>query len=237
MNTHFLHPRGLHALLISYKLSERSAFSSAPTDISHSIASSISPEGMGNKLKQNFKYSGGKTYGELEIPEFAPLIFPYLDAAVDVDGEGEEAKKKQNALKKSSKFVADYMDRRAQAEYNFDNPGSSLSVPQDKPFASRYSDPNQPVNSGSLLSLVTGGKVDTKGYRRAHPKGPIGRIRVATGTNKPIKKILRQNVLYLMIVNMPSEEELKQARREMEAEKEGKKGGKWKEGKEEEMEM
>ncbi|KAK4690183.1 hypothetical protein P7C71_g6538, partial [Lecanoromycetidae sp. Uapishka_2] len=228
INNHFLHPRGLHALLISYKSSDRSSFSSAPTDISHSIAKSIEPEGMGSKMKQNFKYSGGKTYGQNELPEFAPLIFPNLDAAADVDGEGEEAKKKQNAFKKSSKFISEYMDRRAQVEFAHDDPNSSLAVPQDKEFASRFSDPNHPVNSGSLISLVTGGKVDPKGYRRAHPKGPIGRVRVATKTNKPIRKLLSPNVLYLMITNMPSEEEIAQARREMEQEKADKKAKKGK---------
>lgn len=89
---------------------------------------------MGSKMKQNFKYSGNKTYSESELPEFAPLIFPNLDAAADVGGEGEEAKKKQNVFKKSSKFVNEYMDRRAQAEFAHDDPNSSLSVPNDKPF-------------------------------------------------------------------------------------------------------
>lgn len=179
-------------------------------------------------MKQNFKYSGNKTYSESELPEFAPLIFPNLDAAADVGGEGEEAKKKQNVFKKSSKFVNEYMDRRAQAEFAHDDPNSSLSVPNDKPFASRFSDPTHPANSGSLISLVTGGKVDPKGYRREHPKGPIGRIRVATRTNKPIRKLISPNVLYLMITNLPSEEELAQARMEMEKEKADKKAGKGK---------
>lgn len=110
--------------------------------------------------------------------------------------------------------MSEYLDRRAH-----DDPTSSLAVPTDKPFASRFSDPNHPVNSGSLISLVTDGKVDSKGYRRAHPKGPIGRARVATGTNKPMKKLLTPNVLYLMIVNKPSEAEIAQARMQMEREK------------------
>ncbi len=183
-------------------------------------------------MKQSFKYSGGKTHSESELPVLAPLIFPDLDAAAEVDSEGEEAKKKQNAFKKSSKFVSEYLDRRAH-----DDPTSSLAVPTDKPFASRFSDPNHPVNSGSLISLVTGGKVDPKGYRRAHPKGPIGRARVATGTNKPMKKLLTPNVLYLMIVNKPSEEEIARARMEMEREKMETKAGKGKARQEMEMEI
>lgn len=34
-----------------------------------------------------------------------------------------------------------------------------------------------------------------------------------------VRKVLRQNVLYLMVVDMPSEEEMGEARREMEREK------------------
>lgn len=199
-------------------------------DISHSIAKAIEPEGMGSKMKESFKYSGNKTYGQNNLPEFAPLIFPHLDAAADVDGQGEQAVKKQNAFKKSSRFVSEYMDRRAQAEFAADDPNSSLAVPNDKPFASRYSDPNHPASSGSLISLVTGGKVDRKGYRNQHPRGPIGRLRKATNTNKPLRKMLSPNVLYLMITNLPSEEEIAQARREMEQEKADKKAGKGKKG-------
>ena len=211
-------------MLISYKSSARTKISSAPTDISHSIAKTIDPSGKTAKIKGNFKYSAGKTHTEAELPEFAPLIFPDLDKAADIDGQGEEAQKKQNAFKRSSRFMSEYMDRRAQAEFRRDDPNSSLAVPDDKPFASRFSDPNHPVNSGSLISLVTGGKVDPRGYRRNNPRLPIGRLRKATGTNKPLRKIISPNVLYLMITNLPSKEELAQARREMEEEKKSKKG-------------
>ncbi|KAK9343589.1 hypothetical protein V1522DRAFT_431525 [Lipomyces starkeyi] len=45
-------------------------------------------------------------------------------------------------------------------------PRKSLAVPIDSQFASRYSDPNHPANSGSLIALVTGGKVDPRRRRR-----------------------------------------------------------------------
>lgn len=110
------------------------------------------------------------------------------------------------------------MDRRAQAEYNAENPKSSLSVPQERQFAFRFSDPTHPANSGSFVSLVTGGKYVPRSRIRA--RGPIGRIKKATGTEKGIKKVLKQSVLYLMLVNMPTEEEMEEARREVEMEKE-----------------
>ncbi|KAL6720248.1 hypothetical protein ACLMJK_002169 [Lecanora helva] len=229
INNTFFRPRGLYAMLMTYKPT-RHSWTSAPTDITQSIAKSADPEGLSHKFTNNLKFSGGKSHTEIEIPKAAPLIFPALDAAVD-DANPETAAKKENAFKKSGKFIGEYMDHRAQAEYNYDNPNSSLSVPEGKPFASRYSDPNHPANSGSLISLVTGGKVDPRARRRR--RGPISRIRKATGTDKPIRKYLRQDVLYLMIVNMPTEEELTEAKRRMEVEKKEKKERKKHEGGEE----
>ena len=219
INNTFFRPRGLYAMLMTYKPSKHS-WSSAPTNINHSIAKSAEPEGLSHRFTNNLKYSGGKSHTEMEIPKAAPLIFPTLDAAVE-DQDPEAAVKKANAFKKSGKFISEYMDRRAQAEYTADNPNSSLSVPQEKAFASRYADPTHPASSGSLISLVTGGNVDPRARRRA--RGPIGRIRKAAGVDKPIRKYLRQDVLYLMIVNMPTEEEMAEAKREMEREKKEKK--------------
>ena len=206
-------------MLMTYKPS-RHSWTSAPTDITQSIAKSADPEGLAHKFTNNLKFSGGKSHTEMEIPKAAPLVFPALDAAID-DPNPEAAAKKENAFKKSGKFIGEYMDRRAQAEYNADNPNSSLAVPQDKQFASRYSDPNHPANSGSLVSLVTGGNIDPRARRRN--RGPIGKIRKATGTDKPLRKYLRQDVLYLMIVNMPTEEEMAEAKERMEREKREKK--------------
>ncbi|KAL2041759.1 hypothetical protein N7G274_005543 [Stereocaulon virgatum] len=224
INDHFFHHRGVHALLMSYK-PERSAFSSAQVDISHTITSSVTkPESMGGKIKDNMKFTTGKTYTEMELPASAPLIFPDLDAVADADEDTKDAKKKQNFFKKSSKFVSEYLDRRAQAEYDDENPNSQLSIPSQKPFASRYADPNHPANNGSLMGLVTGGNFDPRARRQERrqkigPRRPVGRLRKATGTDKPLKKLIRQDVVYLMIVNLPSDEEMAAARAEMEREK------------------
>ena len=84
-------------------------------DISKTIQSKIDPSGSSWHEKMNkLKPSSGKTYGELEMPIAAPLIYPALDAAANATSD---EKQKQNALKKSQKFVADYYDRRAQATY------------------------------------------------------------------------------------------------------------------------
>jgi hypothetical protein len=112
-----------------------------------------------------------------------------------------------------------------------EHPNSSLALPasaQPK-FASRFSDPNHPVNSGSLIALLTGGvlnpaarrkqkrerralKREYKDARRVArgrlPRGPR-RQRGPNGQRKGIiRKILQQDVLYLLVVNLPTDQEV-----------------------------
>jgi hypothetical protein len=115
--------------------------------------------------------------------------------------------------------------------------GSSLAVPsaERKSMASRYNDPNHPANSGSLISLLTGGAVNPAARRQAKREAKRDRKdtkrerkdarRVARGrpTRGPrkvkrkgqrktiIKKIMQQDVLYLLIVNLPSQDEVQQS--------------------------
>ena len=194
INAHFFQPRGLYAMLVTYKPS-RHPWSSAPTDITHDVSKALDTDTLGSKLKNDLKFTSGKTHTELELPEAAPLIFPHLDAAA----EEEAAGKKPNAFKKSGKFIGDYMDRRANATYNAENPNSSLSTGTPE-FKSRYADPTHPASSGSLISLVTGGRVDPRGVRNKNEsrrlgRGGLGLIRGSVGyvrREKPVRKMLRQ---------------------------------------------
>lgn len=132
------------------------------------------------------------------MPEAAPLIFPALERLAEDDSA--EGKKKKSS---STKFVADYYDRRAQAKYAFENPNSSLAAPGGQPqFASRFADPNHPANSGSLISLITGGKFNPEAgrqkrrierrTRRAYRRGEP--ITHQTGKRKEtfVKRILKK---------------------------------------------
>lgn len=114
MNNEFFMPRGLYCLMLTYK--PESSATHASVDISKAIASSLDDTTTGfKKSLKNIKLSSGTTYGELEMPQAAPLIFPALDQIADV--EGSENAKKSNKFKNSNKFVTDYYDRRAQAKY------------------------------------------------------------------------------------------------------------------------
>ena len=135
-------PKGLFALIVTYKSgnSEQTEIGTKTVDLGASaiakygdaVVSSDKTETEGGgaskmaevraKMRQ-LRVSSGETHGEAEIPvTCAPLIFPALDAAADAPKKGtattESAVDSIKARSKSaSKFVSDYLDRRAQASY------------------------------------------------------------------------------------------------------------------------
>ncbi|TVY13107.1 hypothetical protein LARI1_G008983 [Lachnellula arida] len=249
VNDGFFKPRGLYCLIMTYK--PESSDTHGCVNMMKSLSSSSS------SFFSKLRVSSGKTHGELELPQAAPLIFPALDAAA------EEGARKKNRMKETSKFVADYMDRRAQATYAGENPGSALALATTEPrFRSRFADPNHAASSGDLVALVTGGAVDMRS-RQGGLGGLLGKLPLGRGggggggglqgvlsdrfgrqgalggrfgrgsqdyerqnviqerfgggrgrgtggrdSGGFVKKIIQKDVLYMMIVNLPSEEEM-----------------------------
>lgn len=108
-------------------------------------------------------------------------------------------------------------------------------------FSSRFNDPDHPANSGSLISLVTGGAIkadtrqamgplglgrrnlnwDSQDQRRLPVRGSAPREarrgRGQQGQRKSIvKKVMQQDVLYLLIVNLPTEQDVQESVVELE---------------------
>ncbi|MCJ1390211.1 hypothetical protein MMC18_003069 [Xylographa bjoerkii] len=122
-----------------------------PMDVTNLVSKRDTPQ----SFHGGRRIGSGATYRELEMPEAAPLVFPLLDDAIQTGGA-----QKPNALKKSHEFLADYYDRRAQAAYSARSPDSSLKFSSEiqPKFASRFSDPNDPISNGSLIALITNEK-------------------------------------------------------------------------------
>ena len=115
------------------------------------------------------------------------------------------------------------MQRGSHWRQKHNNPNSALAGPETPQSRSRYADPNHAANSGSLISLVTGGAVNPLEHkqrrrqeRRERLSNRIGRPLPERGQGSPIKRALQEDVLYLMIVNMPSDAELAAARARLE---------------------
>lgn len=185
VNEEFFKPRGLVALLMTWKPSDPSLTTNVDFNLDSTItsaAASSSTQGGPSsfslgKLSRRMQSSSGAT--TFEFPQTAPLIFPALDdLAASTAGDSEAEARKQSAVSRGGSFVADYMDRRAVAKWAGDNPESGMANAVPKPeFKSRYADPTHPASSGDLLALVTGGKVSrtSLGETRRSLSGRSGR--------------------------------------------------------------
>lgn len=142
VNQHLLMPCGLFAMVMCFKdqvpgqqkgllgkLSNslgQTLFASKQLDINETVAKYSNPDpNMSNMSKQmkNLRLASGKTYGEVELPESAELVFPDLDhiAAQELGVKSNEKRPEGSGVRDKFKdagvWVQDYMDRRAHAFY------------------------------------------------------------------------------------------------------------------------
>ncbi|RFU74233.1 hypothetical protein TARUN_8023 [Trichoderma arundinaceum] len=234
INAEFFRPLGLIAIIMTWKPSRPGEVLTQVTfdaalELATQNASGPRPgavSGFSNKMQA----SHGTT--NFEWPESAPLVFPTLDKLASTP-EGwqtvdEAGKKQPNGVMRSMIFAMEYMDKRSQAQWANNHPESRLANLGVKPeFHSRYADPNHPASSGSLLALLTGGAVGGRVSDRKQARRDIMAARrdqrterreqrgsTVLGTVGPaalirgIKKIMHEDVLYLMIANLPSTEDM-----------------------------
>ena len=221
-------PHGLYCLIMTYK-PDKTGEHVVQVDLNQTNASLVTeslttPDGFMRSQLKALRLKDGVSKGELALPESAPLVYPALDRAVLSNDPLSE--KKQNKLKSSQKFVADYFDRRSQASYAAMNPQNKLSSMPEKQFSSRWADPNHPCNNGCFITFISGGTIDIGGQkrklrtRRAVKKAARhGKVlteeekrQAAWNQNSIIKRFIGQDVFYMMICNMPMEEEMLKAK-------------------------
>lgn len=234
MNARFFAPQGMYCLLMTWK--PESADVVQTVDLTTTVAkaawasdNAAADRSFQQKMKTQFKMlkpHHGLSHGDAEIPVAAPLIYPRLDQASEEQKKGWFARGKE--------FTADYFDRRATAQYLADNPGSTIgSVTQAPQFESQKGDPgNTPKNAG-LRSAITGtegrlggrlrmrrdARAERLDYRRKNQGGIRGAAKQITKGNRPtdvVKRVLHPDVIYLMVVRMPSQEEMAAAMRALE---------------------
>ncbi|KAL7944974.1 hypothetical protein V8C42DRAFT_324225 [Trichoderma barbatum] len=238
INAEFFRPLGLIAVVLTWKPSRAGEVVTQVTfdaALEQATQNASGPRpGVGSGITNKMQASHGTT--TFEWPESAPLVFPTLDKLAD-SPEGrqavEEAGKKQpNSMMRSIIFATEYMDKRSQAQWANMHPESRLAQLNVRPeFHSRYADPNHPASSGSLLALLTGGAVggrvserrqakrDRRAARRDHRSDRREAKREQRGTTilntvgpgaliRGLKKFMHEDILYLMIANLPSAEEM-----------------------------
>jgi hypothetical protein len=155
MNDDFYRPRGLYAMVLTWN--PESDDMEIGINLNEMIGkNSTPPEGIVQKTKHSLRPSMGNTNG-VAFTETTPLVFPALDRLAGT--HNEEANTQKEKLMHAKSFASEYLDRRAQAKHAAQNPDSQLVVGPKPTFTSRYSDPNNPSNSGDLLALITAGKM------------------------------------------------------------------------------
>ncbi|KIV78824.1 hypothetical protein PV11_06434 [Exophiala sideris] len=250
-NEELFHPKNLHCMIMTFKPEAQSnvildfnlnsgVFSNAQTALKKWSSTATTSE---RKPSSKLRTSDGTTRGELELPQAAQLIFPNpsnQDESTSPEGSDEAsdgrppAQRRESSWKSTRKFVSEYKDRRAQADFaGRYGPDSKLAVPgaaDPGKFASRFADPNHPVNSGSPLALLTGGMIQSPDDVRAKLMQLTGRPQTQTVNYKDqaiagvkdligqqrgssrglvggVTGMMKQDVLYLVIAEIPSEEE------------------------------
>lgn len=199
MNEKIYKPRGLYAMIMKYNPNANTTLDVQQMDTSSLIVNRATHE---NDFFR--KMASGETQGELEMPEAAPLVFPALDEVATLVAQSGDVEKR-NAFMRSTKFVSNYYDKRAQMDYvrhhpylpsslcpktalpflganihqAAKNPNSTLAIPADQRpnFAARVADPNHPAFQGSWLTLFSGGKIkpSAKGEMNGEPPARRGK--------------------------------------------------------------
>lgn len=139
MNDKLFKPRGLYAMVMKYTPQGTRPISVQQADLNTIISRESAP----HKSYQNFRaVSAGRSYGAIEMPDSAPLVFPALDEAAQTQDPA-----KANRLKSSMGFETDYYDKRAQASYVC----PFLSFPHNYQLSS-FSPPLSPNNPPTTSS-------------------------------------------------------------------------------------
>lgn len=248
VNRELFMPRGLYCMIMAFKPDNPydrilKLDINAPTSGAPSAAADSSPDGnqdaasetlvkelsptsapkIRSKMKK-LRLNAGSSSGEASLPEGAPLVYPALETA---DGAPLESTR-SNGFRTSPAFLDSYLDRRAQARWAAQHPSSQLAgmaPPSEKKFVNRFSDPNHPIHSGTIIGPLTGGRFDPvadlrakHAVWRARRKGielneqEIWNARMGRSTaTGPIGRILRRDVLYMIVTNLPSEAEMEAA--------------------------
>ncbi|QSZ31161.1 hypothetical protein DSL72_000724 [Monilinia vaccinii-corymbosi] len=208
MNNKLFKPHGLYAMLMTWKPARSSASQTliSTVNMNTKIVTSVAAREVSGR--SSLHSTSGKTIGQSQIPESAELIFPLLETASD--------EQKENAMKKAGVWFEEWRDKRSTTKFASENPSTTLAINAGEPKApsSRWADPSHPVNQGGVIGVLSGGHLgraarkERRRERKGLPKDENPKPH-RTGILRTAKRQLHEDVLYLMIVNMPSDEEMK----------------------------
>ncbi|KAH9224601.1 hypothetical protein DL95DRAFT_473175 [Leptodontidium sp. 2 PMI_412] len=220
-NAQFFQPRGLFCLLMTLNPGTETTGAEGPAI--PSIVSRARISLYENKVKQtahNLRRSDGAT-SDVTIPQAVPLISPSLDELGEQ--KDEKSKKKKDSLKAASEFVDRYLDKRAVAKYEESpralSPKDAKAGQIEGPRGNEEELGKEKKLNDILIQEMSSGDDTRKSGDTEERAGKEGSTRnrsesqVEQGDKRvrfltPMKKAIKSNVMYLLIVNMPSDDEL-----------------------------
>jgi hypothetical protein len=228
-NEELFHPRNLHCMVMTFKPDNADTLlsmnavdgTSSPrilSRLSSYASSSMSPGAGSNSGKYRKVGSDGVTNGELEFPEAAALVYPSPSSSQESLYDDDANAQRPSTWKTTGKVLSDYKDRRAQAKWSAEHGhDSQLSMPgatDSNRFASKWSDPN-----ANPLGFITDLRQQrSRGKAQLRPDELLDRVRSrgqSGGSSGPggliggVKNFMKQDVLYLLIAEIPSDEEMR----------------------------
>ncbi|KAH0162659.1 hypothetical protein KCU67_g5855, partial [Aureobasidium melanogenum] len=236
LNEEFFQPRGLYCLIMTWNPDSNNRVERV--NINETVATLNKGSQGVSGVQDKFRSSDGTTYGELAFPEVAPLVFPTLDELAAQTGPEAAKKKSNVAKGMTfvanywdKRATAEYsmqnpdsvLAQVPQSEFNsrYADPNHAAASGSLISFVSGgklIPGPNSRGLIGGLASVIgqaaRGEKQGSEWERYAAED--TQRLRAPRHEKKGIistpirtyKKLLAKNVLYLMVVNMPSEEEM-----------------------------
>lgn len=225
-NERLFKPRGLYVLVLTNKPGSK-AEPVVQVDMDKTAAArNAQGEASGQKRGLRFKATeAGTSRGTASIPEAVPLIYPAVEAeAASYNMQSDQ----QPKFTSYRAYIGDYLDRRRQAKFAMRNPDNPLAQLPEKPFASTFADPTHQMYHHGPINMITGGRVDLwkrmREQRVALAEKKAGRELTETeklrasydrGFITPAafaRRLINENVLYLVICNEPTKEQMEIAR-------------------------
>ncbi|KAI1798713.1 hypothetical protein F4811DRAFT_166088 [Daldinia bambusicola] len=192
MNDDLFRPRGLYCFIMAYN----------PTSSSTLIQQDLNAGISGRAAASEYRANDGTT-GPVEFPTSAELIFPDLeDTSSDEDDDENNTK---GGFSQAFDAFKERRDLKAQRKYQRKNPSSVLNPLMDPKVELR---PKDYRKQEKRLE-----KDDRKREKFERKQEKRARKHPEKGPKEPRKKLLRKDILYMIIINMPSVQEMEEAAR------------------------
>ena len=110
MNERLFKPRGLFAMVMTFQPNAQRPVTAAQMGPSELISKWTKADTQ--QWKKTLRASSGRTYGAMELPESAPLVYPAIDEVWTSSDNWSAGR-----MKGGAKFIANYYDKRGQIAY------------------------------------------------------------------------------------------------------------------------